>query len=115
MSNSAKSGNCEIKFVTQTPEPKNSQILPATPYRFYAQFWYSKVELDHLGTRSKYAMSRVLSLKTARPKFTKRVQLGIYRSYDHKFLRAKTRLDMEQLWYRSTSLIIPRIMVQKHS
>jgi hypothetical protein len=31
----------------------------------------------------------------------KRVQLKIYRSYDHEFLRAKTRLDMEQLRYRS--------------
>jgi phage antirepressor YoqD-like protein len=38
----------------------------------------------------------------------KRIQLEIYNSYDHEFLRAKTRLEMEQHWYRSTSLITPK-------
>jgi hypothetical protein len=38
----------------------------------------------------------------------KRVQFKIYISYDHEFLQVKARLDMEQLWYRSTSLITPR-------
>jgi hypothetical protein len=32
----------------------------------------------------------------------KRVQLKIYNSDDLGFLRAKTGLDMEQLWFRST-------------
>jgi hypothetical protein len=40
--------------------------------------------------------------------FLKRVQLKILRSYDQEFLRAKTRLDMEQIWFRTPILVTPR-------
>jgi hypothetical protein len=39
-------------------------MLQATPQGFYTHFWYSMVELDHLGTRLKDA-------KTARPSIAK--------------------------------------------
>jgi hypothetical protein len=45
----------------------------------------------------------------------KRVQLKIYRSYDHEFLRAKTRLDMEQLWFRPTIGVTPRTWGKKRA
>jgi hypothetical protein len=68
-----------------------------------------KVELDHLGTRLKDAKFRVLiSEKQQDIGSLKRIQLKIYRSYDHEFLGAKTRLDMEQLWFRPTILVTPR-------
>jgi hypothetical protein len=67
------------------------------------------VELDHFETRLKDAKFRVLiSEKQEDLCSLKRVQLKIYRSYDHDFLPAKTRLDMEKLWFRSSILITPR-------
>jgi hypothetical protein len=36
------------------------------------------------------------------------VQLKIERIYDQEFLRAKTRLDVEQLWFKTPILITPR-------
>jgi hypothetical protein len=41
------------------------------------------------------------------------VQLKIERSYDQEFLRAKTRLDVEQLWFRTSILITPRTWCKK--
>jgi hypothetical protein len=50
------SRSCEQTFTSKNQKSKNSQILLATQKGYEAQFWYSKVELDHLGTRSKDAM-----------------------------------------------------------
>jgi hypothetical protein len=41
------------------------------------------------------------------------VQLKIEKSYDHEFLQAKTRLDVEQLWFRTSILITPRTWCKK--
>jgi hypothetical protein len=77
--------------------------------KFGGTFLVLKVELDPLGKRLKDAKFRVLiSEKQQDLGSLRRVQLKIQRSYDQEFLRARTRLDMEQLWFRTSILITPR-------
>jgi hypothetical protein len=40
--------------------------------------------------------------------FLRQVQLKVERINDQEFLQAKTRLDVEQLWFRTSILTTPR-------
>jgi hypothetical protein len=46
--------NSQLKY----QGPENSQILPATQWHNYAHFWYSKIDLDWIGTYSKNFICR---------------------------------------------------------
>jgi hypothetical protein len=51
------SGGEEQKFPLKHQGPKISQISPVTQWHNYAHFWYSKVDLDWIGTSSKISFA----------------------------------------------------------
>jgi hypothetical protein len=57
---------------SNTRVPKFSKFSPATQWHNYAHFWYSKVDLDWIGTCSKNCIFRGrLPQKTAEQRLTK--------------------------------------------